>query len=196
MNRASKSIWTHVLSGVEDLPPCPEDLSEPQYAYLMFTDHCHVSRLGTMTLSDTNEFDAIQECLRSLSSLGKDETLLLYLEARTQLCRACSLKQCVSRAVRPINASIDMHLVVVVCKRSFKCWQELPEHPYLPLAELVPATVNRLTEEELDAFVCKRPGRLGSPLEVRLSFRLTIAPIRHQAPCKNRSGTLRRFQET
>ncbi|KAJ2924590.1 hypothetical protein H1R20_g12505, partial [Candolleomyces eurysporus] len=41
MNRAAKSIWTHVLSTVEDLPPCPDDLSEPQYAYLMFTDHCH-----------------------------------------------------------------------------------------------------------------------------------------------------------
>ncbi|RXW15569.1 hypothetical protein EST38_g10282 [Candolleomyces aberdarensis] len=41
MNRASKSIWTHALSTVEDLPPCPDDLSEPQYTYLMFTNHCH-----------------------------------------------------------------------------------------------------------------------------------------------------------
>ncbi|KAJ2924596.1 hypothetical protein H1R20_g12498, partial [Candolleomyces eurysporus] len=41
MNRASRSIWTHALSAVEDLPPCPTDLSEPQYAYLMFTNHCH-----------------------------------------------------------------------------------------------------------------------------------------------------------
>ncbi|RXW15576.1 hypothetical protein EST38_g10283 [Candolleomyces aberdarensis] len=77
MNRASKTIWTHVLSAVEDLPPCPDDLSEPQYAYLMLSNNCH-------------------DCLRPLSELLKDgEALLLYLEARTQLCRACSLKHAI-----------------------------------------------------------------------------------------------------
>ncbi|KAJ2922237.1 hypothetical protein H1R20_g14851, partial [Candolleomyces eurysporus] len=54
MNRASKSIWTHVLSAVEDLPSCPDDLSEPQYAYLMFTDHCHKHELSYVGLAASN----------------------------------------------------------------------------------------------------------------------------------------------
>ncbi|KAJ2924586.1 hypothetical protein H1R20_g12501, partial [Candolleomyces eurysporus] len=106
MDRASKSIWTDVLSAVEDLPPCPDDLSEPQYAYLMFSNNCH-------------------DCLRPLSELVKDdEALLLYLEARAQLCRACSLKH-------------------------FNRWKELPEKVSLSLVEFVPATTNRLTKDEV-----------------------------------------------
>ncbi|KAJ2924587.1 hypothetical protein H1R20_g12500, partial [Candolleomyces eurysporus] len=123
MNRASKSIWTHVLSAVEDLPPCPNDLSEPQYAYLLLSNSCH-------------------DCLRPLSDLLKDnEVLLLYLEARTQLCRGCSLK----------------HFFAMI--RSFKRWKELPEKVALLLTEFVPATTHRLTKDEVEGstfYHCKR----------------------------------------
>ncbi|KAJ2924593.1 hypothetical protein H1R20_g12506, partial [Candolleomyces eurysporus] len=54
MNRASKSIWIHVLSAVEDLPACPDDLSGPQYAYLMFTDHCHKHEPSYVGLAASN----------------------------------------------------------------------------------------------------------------------------------------------
>ncbi|RXW15570.1 hypothetical protein EST38_g10284 [Candolleomyces aberdarensis] len=127
MNRASKSIWTDVLSTVEDLPPCPDDLSEPQYAYLIFSNNCHVrmdsGKVPGSTLA--NPACPIKDCLRPLSELLKDdEALLLYLEARIQLCRACSLKH-------------------------FQRWKELPEKVTLSLVEFVPATTNRLTKNEV-----------------------------------------------
>ncbi|RXW22256.1 hypothetical protein EST38_g3621 [Candolleomyces aberdarensis] len=67
MNRASKSIWTHVLSAVEDLPPCPDDLSGPQYAYLMFTNHCHKHELSYVGLVASNSayWVSFFECILS-----------------------------------------------------------------------------------------------------------------------------------
>ncbi|RXW15572.1 hypothetical protein EST38_g10286 [Candolleomyces aberdarensis] len=106
MSRASKSFWTCALSDVEALPPCPDDMSEPHYVHLMFSNDCH-------------------DCLRPLSELMEDgDELHLYLEARTQLCRACSLKH-------------------------FKRWGDLPEGVTLALSEFVLATTNRLTKDEL-----------------------------------------------
>ncbi|KAF8186280.1 hypothetical protein BJ912DRAFT_468674 [Pholiota molesta] len=40
MSRSSLFIWRRVLGEVPDLPPCPQDLSEPQYASLMFEKFC------------------------------------------------------------------------------------------------------------------------------------------------------------
>jgi hypothetical protein len=100
MGRASKSVWTYTLSTVEDLPPCPDDLSEPRYAHLIFSNNCHVrmDSKPSPRLSFANLTYSVKDCLRPLSELVKDdEALLLYLEARTQLCRACSLKQCVTQ---------------------------------------------------------------------------------------------------
>jgi hypothetical protein len=43
MNRSSISIWKHSRSQFADLPDCPDDLSEPQYAELIFGKACTVS---------------------------------------------------------------------------------------------------------------------------------------------------------
>ncbi|KAJ3825576.1 hypothetical protein F5880DRAFT_1700706 [Lentinula raphanica] len=42
MSKSSANIWRLAGSNVEGLPPCPVDLSEPQYANLLFEPHCHV----------------------------------------------------------------------------------------------------------------------------------------------------------
>ncbi|KAJ3558977.1 hypothetical protein NM688_g614 [Phlebia brevispora] len=42
MNKTSAVIWKAARKNIEGLPDCPEDLSEPQYANLMFSNHCHV----------------------------------------------------------------------------------------------------------------------------------------------------------
>ncbi|KAF9218732.1 hypothetical protein BS17DRAFT_761974 [Gyrodon lividus] len=41
MRRSSVSVWKTARGGVEGLPDCPPDLSEPQYANLAFYSHCH-----------------------------------------------------------------------------------------------------------------------------------------------------------
>lgn len=43
MSRNSRLFWKTARRNMEDLPPCPADLSEPAYANLLFDSHCHVS---------------------------------------------------------------------------------------------------------------------------------------------------------
>ncbi|KAF9230877.1 hypothetical protein BU15DRAFT_56779 [Melanogaster broomeanus] len=45
MRKSSAFVWKTALSRVEGLPDCPPDLNEPQYAYLAFYPHCHVSAM-------------------------------------------------------------------------------------------------------------------------------------------------------
>ncbi|KAF8810052.1 hypothetical protein BYT27DRAFT_7186905 [Phlegmacium glaucopus] len=40
MSRSSTSVWKHARSQFHDLPDCPDDLSEPQYAELLFGKFC------------------------------------------------------------------------------------------------------------------------------------------------------------
>ncbi|KAJ2927089.1 hypothetical protein H1R20_g10020, partial [Candolleomyces eurysporus] len=68
MSKSSSAIWKSSLAAIEGLPPCPEDLSEPQYANLMCWDHCHVCFL-------------------------EDGSLFRYMEARVQLCSMCGVNE-------------------------------------------------------------------------------------------------------
>ncbi len=42
-SRSSAPFWKAARKNVEGLPDCPQYLSEPAYANLMFFAHCHVS---------------------------------------------------------------------------------------------------------------------------------------------------------
>jgi hypothetical protein len=42
MSRSARFVWTRVLEGVPGLPGCPLDMTEPQYASLIFEQHCLV----------------------------------------------------------------------------------------------------------------------------------------------------------
>lgn len=44
LQRSSASVWKTARLQVDDLPDCPQDMSEPQYANLAFYPHCHVRR--------------------------------------------------------------------------------------------------------------------------------------------------------
>ncbi|KAG7085444.1 hypothetical protein E1B28_003005 [Marasmius oreades] len=41
MKRSSAFIWREARENITDLPPLPIDLNEPQYASLLFDNHCH-----------------------------------------------------------------------------------------------------------------------------------------------------------
>jgi hypothetical protein len=45
MRRSAVLIWRAVLLNVRDLPPCPLDLCEPQYAAMLFLKECSVCPL-------------------------------------------------------------------------------------------------------------------------------------------------------
>ena len=59
MIRSSTSIWKHARSQFDDLPDCPDDLSEPQYAELLFGKACTVSLGFHFRLSFANSFHSI-----------------------------------------------------------------------------------------------------------------------------------------
>ncbi|OSC98615.1 hypothetical protein PYCCODRAFT_1417511 [Trametes coccinea BRFM310] len=40
LSRKSRFLWSASLTSVDELPPCPEDMSEPAYAALLFTRTC------------------------------------------------------------------------------------------------------------------------------------------------------------
>ncbi|KAF9071189.1 hypothetical protein BDP27DRAFT_1419228 [Rhodocollybia butyracea] len=42
MSKTSEVIWRTARKNVEDLPPRPHDLNEPQYAYLLYDPYCHL----------------------------------------------------------------------------------------------------------------------------------------------------------
>ncbi|KAF7295468.1 F-box domain-containing protein [Mycena indigotica] len=41
MSRSARFIWTAALRNDPDLPPLPDDMNEPQYVNLAFSEHCH-----------------------------------------------------------------------------------------------------------------------------------------------------------
>ncbi|KAF7322480.1 F-box domain-containing protein [Mycena chlorophos] len=47
MTRSSRFIWTAALHNDPDLPPLPDDLTEPAYVNLAFSRHCHVCLAST-----------------------------------------------------------------------------------------------------------------------------------------------------
>lgn len=53
MSRSSAPIWTACRQRVENLPPCPIHLSDPQYFSLAFERHCQVRKsVGHMVWND------------------------------------------------------------------------------------------------------------------------------------------------
>jgi hypothetical protein len=42
MRRSAVSVWKAAFLNVPKLPPLPRDMTEPEYANLAFSRHCHV----------------------------------------------------------------------------------------------------------------------------------------------------------
>ncbi|KAJ3527621.1 hypothetical protein NMY22_g9722 [Coprinellus aureogranulatus] len=53
MQRSSKDVWKSALASVVDLPPRPEDLTEPQWVDLLFGRNCHVCERTTAAHTQT-----------------------------------------------------------------------------------------------------------------------------------------------
>lgn len=88
MNRSMAVYWKRARENVEELPACPDDLSEPAYANLMFSVHCHVSLMRhTYSYSHSRTGLCVQKCL------AENRSVLMHLEARVQLCYKCSLEE-------------------------------------------------------------------------------------------------------
>ncbi|CDO73568.1 hypothetical protein BN946_scf185014.g38 [Trametes cinnabarina] len=65
MRRSAITVWRNALGNVEDLPPCPPDLTEPAYANLLFEPHCHFClKARVMTVLWVCRVRACKACLK------------------------------------------------------------------------------------------------------------------------------------
>ena len=84
LSKNSAAVWRNVLARVADLPKCPQDLTEPQYASLIFDKFCMASVPSFFKISID---DDAQGCG---STRGNIETQYLL---RLRLCQGCSNKK-------------------------------------------------------------------------------------------------------
>ena len=82
MNRSSISIWKHARSQFDNLPDCPDDLNEPQYAELVFGKACTVC-LVFLFFQGSLFVDPSQFCRRCLASN------IIIWNARVRTCPKC-----------------------------------------------------------------------------------------------------------
>ncbi|KAJ3729697.1 hypothetical protein C8R42DRAFT_772289 [Lentinula raphanica] len=76
MSKTRESIWRLARGNVEDLPPRPVDLNEPQYAHLLFESYCHICmRSGRCDILWNFRMRSCQKCLRTFPKLEEDKTL-------------------------------------------------------------------------------------------------------------------------
>ncbi|KAG8785335.1 hypothetical protein FRC12_017729 [Ceratobasidium sp. 428] len=61
MCRSAIQTWRYALSNVPDLPPCPKELCEPQYAALVFSKHC--SMCGKQVLRPMDPILQVRLCV-------------------------------------------------------------------------------------------------------------------------------------
>ena len=91
MNRtlARASVWLPALKAIDKLPPCPEHIPEPRYAYVMFCEAlCDVSVDGrgiTVSLRNVQPGFIIQDC----SSMKGGRTMVNMIVTGQILCDIC-----------------------------------------------------------------------------------------------------------
>jgi hypothetical protein len=48
MTRSAKATWVEALAAIPNLPPRPQDFSEPAWTFLLFDPVCHVSAISLL----------------------------------------------------------------------------------------------------------------------------------------------------
>lgn len=95
MSRSARPVWRESFETVDDLPKCPEDMSEPEYANLVFDTACSVCSI--LTIRDNLLIFDTQECL---SSRGAEA----FWAWRRRLCKKCLRKACVTCYISSLEA--------------------------------------------------------------------------------------------
>lgn len=70
MNRSARSVWRDAFASVDALPDCPEDISEPEYANLVFDNLCHVRQMTVLKYTHSSRFDSHASSLALLKCFG------------------------------------------------------------------------------------------------------------------------------
>ncbi|KAF8061649.1 hypothetical protein FPV67DRAFT_1673269 [Lyophyllum atratum] len=66
MHRSSTYVWKNVRSRIVDLPECPKDLSEPQYANLIFYPYCHFCLKAQVPSKAINWYTRTRSCKKCI----------------------------------------------------------------------------------------------------------------------------------
>ncbi|KAG8221221.1 hypothetical protein J3R82DRAFT_1383 [Butyriboletus roseoflavus] len=107
MDKSSAFVWRTARRQVNGLPECPDDLTEPEYANLVFYARCHVRKNSTHGLKPSDM--GVQGC-------GKHAKIVFW-EMRRRYCpdcragRLCRLMSCHS-VIRNRNVLAEAHLTI------------------------------------------------------------------------------------
>ncbi|KAF6764670.1 hypothetical protein DFP72DRAFT_868880 [Ephemerocybe angulata] len=79
MRRSSADIWREALTNIDDLPPCPPDLNEAQWANLLFGKNCYFCGRNTPAVNQTYAWQArvrgCFKCVLAEFSISQQHTL-------------------------------------------------------------------------------------------------------------------------
>ncbi|KAG6850403.1 hypothetical protein H0H93_013628 [Arthromyces matolae] len=64
MRRSSQYMWKSARAQVEGLPDCPNDMSEPAYANLVFYPYCQVCHIKLFCLRHVHKYSVLLQDLR------------------------------------------------------------------------------------------------------------------------------------
>ncbi|CAE6399474.1 unnamed protein product [Rhizoctonia solani] len=64
MDKRSAGIWRSALQNLPELPPCPDDVSEPQYVAMIFTKRCSVGLCGRYAPREMDPALLVRLCAR------------------------------------------------------------------------------------------------------------------------------------
>lgn len=94
MSRHSLGVWRAVLASLDGLPPCPDDLSEPAYASLIFDQYCHVCDDPTNNLPSLLNRPRLT-CIVQVCK--GDDGFTVHWQCRMRMCHRCLAHGCVCR---------------------------------------------------------------------------------------------------
>jgi hypothetical protein len=92
MSRRSLFLWKRSYNLVSDAPPCPEDMSEPAWAHLLFGgNYCYVCYLTTSSF-----FKILLDSNRAFQSCGAKPVTKILFSLRRRACKSCMRMQYVT----------------------------------------------------------------------------------------------------
>ncbi|KAG7451980.1 uncharacterized protein BT62DRAFT_941002 [Guyanagaster necrorhizus] len=127
LQRSSTSVWKRARENVEGLPPLPDDLDEPKFAYLAFDKHC------------TN-------CLRA--------TKFVQWEFRTKYCRKCLEASASGLFIRAVPDTFSGYVPMFEFRTADR--KDPHRYYYVPAIKVLREESESLRDEMWDAWVSEK----------------------------------------
>ena len=121
MSRSARFVWTKAIEGIEGLPQCPPDLTEPQYSSLLFEQLCCVMGFALYKV-----LQLIRDFRQACESVRASK---VYVSLRLRFCSACSTAKCSGFPLRMSPSNTPVSIL------SLKRGRNIHPYPSWPFAQ-------------------------------------------------------------